>query len=43
MHVCAMALSTLQREIISRSAMAVLGLALLYGGYRCVKTGLNFQ
>ena len=38
-----MGLTKLQREIISRAAMAVLGVALLYGGYRCLKTGLEFH
>jgi hypothetical protein len=38
-----MGLTRLQREIISRAAMAVLGLALLYGGYRCLKTGWQFH
>ena len=38
-----MGLTKLQREIISRAAMAVLGLALLYGGYRCLRTGWEFQ
>ena len=33
-----MALSRLQREIISRAALAVLIAALLYGGYRCLRT-----
>ena len=38
-----MGLTRLQREIISRTAMAVLGLALLYGGYRCLRIGWQFQ
>jgi hypothetical protein len=32
-------LSKLHREIISRSTMAVVALALLYGGYRCMRAG----
>src|SRR4051794_21538395 len=38
-----MELTRLQREIISRAAMAVLGVGLLYGGFRCLKTGWEFQ
>jgi hypothetical protein len=38
-----MELTKLQREIISRAAMAVVGLALLYGGYRCFRVGREFQ
>lgn len=35
-------MTTLQRELISRSAAAVLGLALIYGGWRCIAKGLDF-
>lgn len=38
-----MGLTKLQREIVSRAAMAVLGTSLLYGGFRCLKTGWAFQ
>jgi hypothetical protein len=31
----------LHRELISRGAMLVLALALLYGGWRCVKAGAD--
>ena len=30
-------------EIIGRGALAVIGLALLWGGYKCVRTGLAIQ
>jgi hypothetical protein len=38
-----MELSKLQRELISRCAMAVLGLGLMYGGYRCLRTAWDLQ
>lgn len=36
-------LSTFQRNLISRGAMAVLALALLYGGYRCIAKGNDLR
>jgi hypothetical protein len=38
-----MELTKLHREIISRVAMAVLGLGLLYGGYKCLRTAYDFN
>jgi hypothetical protein len=36
-------LTKLQRELISRGTMAVLSLALLYGGYRCFRAGYDWH
>ena len=36
-------LSKLQRELISRATMAVLSIALLYGGYRCFRAGYEWH
>jgi hypothetical protein len=36
-------MTQLQRELVSRLTAAVLGAALLYGGWWCIKTGLGFS
>jgi hypothetical protein len=36
-------LSPFHRELISRGTLVVLALLLLYGGYRCIRTGMAWQ